>query len=514
MQPGGCAAGEKPRACGAGEERRECERALPPQRCSPVSDYDLVVVGAGATGLAAARAARRAGRRVALVDKGRPGGDCTFSGCVPSKTLLDVAHRVSGARTAQQWGVDAVGDVDFTRVMQHVSDVVETVARDESPERLREEGIDLVEGWARFREPGVLDVEGTVLRASRVVLATGATATVPPIEGLADVPYLDNRTLFTLTERPEHLLVLGGGAIGVELAQAFAALGTQVTLVEALPRILSKEEPEASAVLTAALRGAGVDVRVGCGVERVSPGPTLHLAHGTSVTGTHLLVAVGRTPATDGLDLERAGVQLGRHGEVRTDAYLRTTAEGVFAAGDCTSPLQFTHVGDEQGRLAARNAFAKRTALPAALGGMTAFDDRVAPWATFTDPEVGRVGLSEQQAYEKYGERARVAVVGLHELDRPRTAAHSDGYLKLIAGPRRLAGHHALDVVVGLTAVSPSGGELAALGAVAMRSGMLAARLAQTIAPYPTYALGLRIAAARLFGEFAGQTWRPARPDR
>jgi pyruvate/2-oxoglutarate dehydrogenase complex dihydrolipoamide dehydrogenase (E3) component len=479
-----------------------------------VTDYDLVVLGAGATGLAAARGARRAGRRVALVDASRPGGDCTFSGCVPSKTLLDIAHRVSGARAAQQWGLDQVGDVDFARVMQHVHDVVETIAEDECPARLRDEGIELVEGWGRFTGPAVLEVEGTALRAPRFVLATGATAAVPPVDGLAEVGHLDNRTLFELTERPEHLLVMGGGTIGVELAQAFAGLGSRVTVIEALSRILPREEPEASAVLTRVLDGAGVDVRTGTSVEKVTSGPTLHLSDGTSVSGSHLLVAVGRRPATSGTRLDLAGVELGRQGQVLTDAYLRTTAEGVFAAGDCTSPLQFTHVGDEQGRLAARNALARGSTLPAALGGMMAFDDRVVPWVTFTDPEVGRVGMTEQQAYEAYGERARVAVVPLHEMDRSRTAGRTDGYLKLIAGPRRFSGHHALDGVLGLTAVMPSGGELAALGAVAMRTRMLAARLAQTIAPYPTYALGLRVAAARLFGEFGGHTWRAARPER
>ena len=478
-----------------------------------MSGYDLVVLGAGAAGLAAARAARRGGRTVALVDRAEPGGDCTHYGCVPSKTLLDVAHRVAGARGAQQWGVGPAGDVDLGKVMRHVQDVVDVVSQDESPEQLRREGIDLVRGWARFREPGTLDVEGRDLHGSRVVLATGASASIPPIDGLDTVPYLDNRTLFGLTELPEHLLVMGGGVIGVELAQAFGQLGSRVTLVEALPRILAGEEPEAAAVLTTVLQRAGVDVRTGAAVERVTAGPTLHLADGTSVSGTDLLVAVGRSPATAGIGLDEAGVELGAHGEIVTDEYLRTTAADVFAAGDCTSPLQFTHVADEQGRLAATNAFARGPGLPGALGGRTRFDGSVVPWVTFTDPEVGRVGMSEQQAWEAYGDRARVAVVRVDEMDRARTAGKADGYLKLIAGPRPGVRHHLLDRVVGLTAVMPAGGEIAALGAVAMQTDMLAGRLAQTIAPYPAYALGLRIAAARLFGEYGGATWRPARPD-
>jgi pyruvate/2-oxoglutarate dehydrogenase complex dihydrolipoamide dehydrogenase (E3) component len=477
-----------------------------------MTGYDLVVLGAGATGLAAARAARKAGRTVALVDKAEPGGDCTHFGCVPSKTLLDVAHRVAGARAAQQWGLGPVGDLDFAKAMRHVHDVIDTIAADESAQQLRAEGIDVVRGWARMLAPDTLDVDGRAVRGSRLVLATGASASIPPIDGLDSVEHLDNRTLFDLPEQPEHLLVMGGGAIGVELAQAFAQLGSRVTLVEAADRILTKEEPEASAVLTTVLERAGVDVRTGAAVQRVTAGPTLQLADGSTVSGSHLLVAVGRRPATGGMDLEDVGVQLGEYGEIVTDDYLRTTAEHVFAAGDCTSSLQFTHVGDEQGRLAAGNAFARSTSLPGALGGLAKFDDSVVPWVTFTDPEVGRVGMTEQQAYEAYGERARVAVVGLQEMDRPRTAAHTDGYLKLIAGPRAFAPHHLLDRVIGVTAVMPAGGEIATIGALAMRTGLLAGRLAQTIAPYPTYALGLRTAAGRLFGEVGGASWRPARP--
>jgi len=478
-----------------------------------MSDYDLIVIGAGATGLAAARSARRAGRRVALVEKARPGGDCTHYGCVPSKTLLDVAHRVAGARGAQQWGLESVGDVDFGKVMSHVRQVIAQVEQDESPWQLAAEGIDLIDGWARFTSQRSIDIDGRALTADRFVLATGAHAAIPPIPGLDQVRYLDNKTLFDLTERPEHLLVMGGGAIGVELAQAFSQLGSRVTIVEAAPRILTKEEPEVSEIMNTVLERSGVQVRAGAAVQKVTDGPTLHLADGESITGSHLLVAVGRKPATDGMDLHVAGVEVGEQKQIVTDDYLRTTSPHIFAAGDCTTRFQFTHVGDEQGRLAAANAFASSRLLPGIAGGAAKFDDRVIPWVTFTDPEIGRAGLTEQEAFAAYGERARVAVVRLDEMDRPRTAGHEDGYIKLISGPRKLASAHALDRVTGFTAVTPSGGELAAQVALAMRTNMLVGRIAQTIAPYPTYALGLRLAAARLFGEFSGATWRPARGD-
>ncbi len=475
-------------------------------------EYDLIVIGAGASGLAAARAARRGGRRVALVEKGRPGGDCTHYGCVPSKTLLDVAHRVAGARMAQQWGLESVGDVDFGSVMAHVHDVIAQIEQDESAAQLAAEGIDLIDGWARFTSQRDIDIDGRALTAGRFVLATGAHAAIPPIPGLDQVRYLDNKTLFDLTERPEHLLVMGGGAIGVELAQAFSQLGSRVTIVEAAPRILTKEEPEVSEIMTTVLERSGVQVRAGAAVQKAD-GPTLHLADGESVTGSDLLVAVGRKPATDGMDLHSARVEVGRQRQIVTDDYLRTTSARIFAAGDCTTRFQFTHVGDEQGRLAAANAFAGGKLRPGIAGGAKKFDDSVIPWVTFTDPEIGRVGLTEQEAFAAYGERARVAVVRLDEMDRPRTAGHEDGYIKLISGPRKLASAHALDRVIGFTAVTPSGGELAAQVALAMRTNMLVGRMAQSVAPYPTYALGLRLAAARLFDEFSGATWRPARRD-
>ncbi len=479
--------------------------------------YDLLVIGAGATGLSAARAARADGRSVALVEAERPGGDCTFSGCVPSKTLLETARRVQAARSGSSYGFHADVRVDFAAVMHRVHEVVEQIAQDESPDLLTSEGIALRRGWARFVGPTEVDVDGERLRGDRVVLALGARAVVPPLPGLSDVPHLDNRTVFGLTELPEHLLVLGGGAIGCELSQAFARLGAQVTVVEAEDRLLGKEEPEASAVLEAVLRRDGVDVRTGAKVERVSRSgdvTTLHLKGGAAVTGSHLLVVVGRAPATDGVGLEAAGVRLGEHGEVVTDATLRTTAEHVFAAGDCTSPLQLTHVGDEQGRLAAGNAFA-RARLPGVVGGAKEWDGSAVPWVTYTEPEIGRVGQSEAQAFAEHGSRARVAVVPLCRTDRARTAGDTAGFVKVVAAPRPVLRSKLLDRLVGMTAVGPVGGELVAEAALAMQLGTFAGRIAQTVHAYPTHSLATRTAVSRLFGTYAGGTARPAQehPD-
>jgi pyruvate/2-oxoglutarate dehydrogenase complex dihydrolipoamide dehydrogenase (E3) component len=463
-----------------------------------MADYDLVVIGAGATGLGAARGARRAGRRVALVEAERPGGDCTHYGCVPSKALLETARRVQAARSGAAYGFTADVRVDFRAVMERVARVVAEVEQDESPELLAREGIDLLRGWGVVTGPTTLEVDGRRVGFERLVVATGSRASVPPVDGLAELGHLDNRTVFDLREQPEHLLVLGGGPIGVELAQAFRRLGSQVTVVEGAATVVSREEPEASAVVTAVLEREGVRVRTGVQVVRAARGPgggpVLELADGTSVEGSHLLVAVGRTPATDGLGLEHAGVALDG-GRVVTDDHLQA-ADTVWAAGDCTSRLQFTHVGDEQGRMAAGNAFARPGPGP---GGRGTWDDSGIPWVTFTEPEVGHVGMTEAQARAAHGDRVRVATSRNTASDRGRAAGETDGFVKLVAVPGRVGGL-ALGKLVGMTAVGPMAGELIAEGALSMRAGTVVGRLAQTVHAYPTWSLSTRIAAASLFG--------------
>jgi len=456
-----------------------------------MADYDLAVIGAGATGLAAARGARRAGRRVALVEADRPGGDCTHYGCVPSKALLETARRVQAARSGARYGFSADVTVEFPAVMERVARTVAEIEQDESPDQLAREGIALLRGWGVVTGPDALEVDGRRTTFERLVVASGSRAAVPPVDGLDAVPYLDNRTVFDLREQPEHLVVLGGGPIGAELAQAFRRLGSEVTLVEAAPRILAREDADAAATLAAVLEREGVHVRTGVQAVRVAPGPVLHLDDGSSISGSHLLVAVGRTPATDGSGLEAAGVRLDR-GRVVTDEHLQAAAT-VWAAGDCTSRLNFTHVGDEQGRLAARNAFARA---PWQRGS---WDDSGIPWVTYTEPEIGQVGLTAEQAVALYGGRVRVATSWNRASDRARTAGETDGFVRLVALPGRVGGM-ALGRLVGMTAVGPTAGELVAEGALAMRTGALVGRLAQTVHAYPTWSLSTRVAAAQLFG--------------
>jgi len=473
-----------------------------------MTDYDLVVIGAGATGLGAARTGRKAGRRVAMVEAERPGGDCTHYGCIPSKALIETARRVQGARSGPAYGFTASVTVDFPAVMQRVADVIADIEQDESPELLARQGIELIHGYGTFVDEHTIEVEGRRITAERFVLASGSKAAVPPIEGLSEVDSLDNRSVFALREQPAHLLVLGGGPIGVELAQAFRRLGSEVTVVEMAPSLVVREEPEAAAALTAVLEREGITVRTGVGVDRVSAGPTLHLADGSSIKGSHLLVATGRTPATTGFGLENTGVQVDKRGRVLTDGYLQA-GPTVWAAGDCTSLLQFTHVGDEQGRLAAGNAFASRLK-PGIAGGRRKWNDSVVPWVTFTEPEIAHVGLTEAQAVKEHGDAVRVSTVRDTHSDRARTAGQTDGLVKLIAIPGRVGGM-ALGKLVGMTVVGPMAGESITEGALSMRAGLLLGRIPQTIHAYPTWSLTTRVAASRFFGSYGGD---PARPGR
>lgn len=464
---------------------------------------DIVIVGAGPSGLGAARTARRKGASVVLVERDRLGGDCTWVGCVPSKALVSRARDVAAGRRA-----GLVGEVDTARVMQEVRATIATIAGDEDEPALEAMGVEVLRGSARFTAPRSLDVDGTTVTAGRaVVLATGSVPVTPPIPGLEEAGPLTNETVFDLPEAPASLVVLGGGPIGLELGQAFARLGTDVTILEA-DRIAAKEEPEASAVLRAVLEREGVtlvehqkatEVRSEAGTHHVT------IEDGRSFTGAAVLASLGRAPVTDGLELDRIGVGLTERGAIDVDEKLQTAVEGVYAVGDCTQLLPFTHAGDAMGSLAVSNA----------LGLLDQkFSTDAIPWVTFTEPEIGRVGMTEAQAYEAHGEAAQVAYLPLDETDRGRVTGRTDGFVKLVTGPRGLLRNTAGGRFVGATIVAETGGELVHEVALLMRSGAFAGRLAQTVHAYPTWALAVRECAAQLFFEYRGRTARPARPAR
>ncbi len=480
-----------------------------------MTDFDVIVIGGGTGGLTVAIGGAALGLRVALVERHRTGGECTWTGCVPSKALLHVGAIAAAARRAAAWapdekagrqrvdGRDGADDlrpsagphgvrVSFPKVMAHVRAVREAIWRAESPEALCQRGIAVLEGTARLgpRRPGskpghAVDVDGRSLTATHVVIATGSGPAVPPIPGLLDVRFLTNETIFDeLDELPERLAVIGGGPIGCELAQAFARLGSSVTLLEAEPQLLGDEDEAVAPVLQAALERDGVSVLVSAQVTRAAPaadggrGAMLTIGGIGDVTADAVLVATGRRARTRDLGLEGAGVALAENG-IAVDEYLRTSAPNVWAVGDCVGPYRFTHVAEAQGRVVLRNVlFPWRK---------QRFDDRVIPWATFTDPEVGRVGLTEAEARERHGDKVEAVTLPLHKLDRAVTDAATDGFIKLVLKGQRILGAHI---------IAPRAGELVQEVALAMRHKLPVGALSMAHV-YPAYSYGLHQAADR-----------------
>ena len=452
-------------------------------------DHDLVVIGGGTAGLAAALAGVAAGARTLLVSEGEIGGECTFTGCVPSKTLIEAAAR------------GATFPVAIAAVRRVVAAIAATVTAE-----VLAAGIEVLRGRAVFVSPGEISVDGRVLRGRRFIIATGSWPTVPPLPGLAEAGYLTSETVFGLDELPGRLTVLGGGAVGCELGQAFARLGSQVTLIEAAPRLLPTADPAASQVVEEVFRAEGISVRRGAAAASVKhneDGVTLGLADGEEAAGDQLLVATGRHPVAGHLHLEAAGVRLDERGCVVTDRHLATTAPGIYAAGDVTGRMPFTHAANAMGRLAARNALRHR------WSPRGAFATAAIPWVVFTNPEVAQVGLTEAQAAAAHA-GARVAFLPVSEVDRAVTAGRTEGFVKIIAGRRRVLGATGGGRVLGATIVAARAGEMIHEPAIAMRTGMFTGRLAQTIHAYPTWSLAVQQAVAQFFGEFGGRTARPA----
>ena len=460
---------------------------------APMPDvYDLIVIGGGAAGLGAARAAAAAGAHTLLISVGEIGGECTFTGCVPSKTLIEAAAR--GA--------------SFPAAMAAVRDAVATIAATETAEVLAREGIEVVRGQAVFSSRNEVSVAGRVLRAGRFVIATGSRPAIPPVPGLAEAGYLTNESVFDLETLPGRLAVLGGGAVGCELAQAFARLGSQVTVVEAAPRLLPAADPAVSHLLEEVFHADGISVRAGVAAASVThdeKGVVLALASGEETAADRLLVATGRQPVTGGLGLADAGIRLDKHGNIVTDRHLATTGRGIYAAGDVTGRMPFTHAAFAMGRLAARNALRRRWAPPGA------FDTSAIPWVVFTDPEIAQVGLTEAQAAESDA-GARVAWLPMSEADRAVTARRTEGFVKIIAGKRRVLGNTGGGQVLGGTIVAARAGEMIHEIVLAMLTRMFTGRLAQATHAYPTWSLPVQQAAAQFFGTYGGRTARPARP--
>ncbi len=454
---------------------------------------DVAILGGGAAGLAAAREARRRGASATLINNGPLGGDCTFTGCVPSKSVIEAAR--DGA--------------SFAEAFDRARRVVATVAAAENATVLRAEGVEVIEAEGELVGPGELRVGNELIRAKGVLLALGSRPAVPPVPGLAEARPLTSETLWSLDSAPASLAVIGGGPMGCELSQALATLGVSVTLIEMAPRVLAGEEPAASAVVLDALTKAGVDVRVDAGVASVAPaadgttGHRLELTDGSVVAAERILVAAGRRANTDRGGLIEAGIRLTDRGRIETGPDLSTNLAKTWAAGDVTGLLDLTHAADHMGRLVATNIL--RPVLKAR------FKRHEMPRVTFTSPEVASVGFSEAEAAERWGSKARVAELPLTAHDRALASEATEGYLKLIAGPKRPTGTLGGGRLVGATVVAERAGELVAELALALRLGTYVGRLALTVHPYPSWSYAIPKTAAQFFTETDGHVARPAR---
>ncbi len=440
--------------------------------------WDLIVIGGGTAGIVASRTAAGYGARVALVERAALGGDCLWTGCVPSKALIAAAHHATEYRRATGFGV--IGSalvIDFAAVLAHVKGAIAAIAPEDSAETLQAAGVHVVTGSARFTGPDSLEVDGRSLRFRLAIVATGAVPAVPPVPGLREATPLTSDSVWNLEELPDRLVVLGGGSIGCELGQAFARLGSRVTLVEALPRILAGEDPDAARLVqdtfdrdrVRVLAGhtvVGVRGRAGQDGEVVLDGPS-----GTHTVGfDQLLVAVGRRPNTVGLEPHAAGVDLDERGFIRVDKQLRTGNPRIWAAGDVTPLPPFTHTAGVFGSMAATNAV---------LGLRRSVDLSAVPRVTFTDPEVAAVG---RPTWADGGPAPRTITRSNDRVDRAVVDNRTDGFARLTLGHRSR--------IEGATVVGPRAGETLAELTLAVRKGLSTTDLAGTTHPYPTYGDG------------------------
>ena len=452
-------------------------------------DNNLVVIGAGSAGLISAYIAATVRARVTLIEAGAMGGDCLNTGCVPSKALIRCARVAQTFRDAGRYGVRPVApEIDFSQVMARVRDAIDTIAPKDSMERYRSLGVNCVAGRARLRDSHHVEVNGEVIGARSIVLATGATPLVPPIPGLDAVDPLTSENVWSLESLPERLVVMGGGPIGCELAQSFQRLGSRVSLVDMEQRLLPREDPDVSAHLERVLRREGMDVRLGHKAVAVEPGsvPGSGTLRAETTGGTaalpfdRILVAVGRRPSSAGLGLQDLGIETAGNGAVQVDRYLRTACPSVFACGDLVGPYQFTHMAAHQAWYASVNALFGRLR-------KFAVNYDVVPWATFTDPEVARVGLSEEQARSE-GRQVEVTTYPLDDLDRAVAEGETEGWVKLLTEPGK-------DRILGATMVAPNAGELIGEIITAMTHSLGLKKLMSTIHVYPTMTEAVKLSA-------------------
>ncbi len=460
---------------------------------SEILTPDLCVIGAGAGGLSVAAGAARLGVPVVLIEKGEMGGDCLNAGCVPSKTLIASAAIAQAMRDAGRFGVHAVEPrVEWPAVQKRIRQTIASIAPNDSQSRYEAMGVRVIRAAARFTDKRTVEAGGVMVRARRFVLATGSAPAVPPIPGLEFVRYLTNETIFDIDVLPRRLIIVGGGAVGIELAQAFRRLGSETIVIEA-QKALAREDPELASVALDALRREGVDLREGKAIARIEPraeGVRVVLAgHEVeeTVDGTHLLIATGRKPNVDNLGLEAAGVKFDRSG-VSTGSNLRTSNRRIYAVGDVAGLAQLTAAANYHAGLVLRQALFRLPARP---------HHEFVPRVTYTDPEIAWVGLSEEEARARH-RKIRILRWNLAENDRARAEGSMDGHLKAVTARDGR--------VLGCGIVGRGAGDLIAPWSLALSKGLMAQDMANVIFAYPTLS---EISRRASFGVYADKLDKP-----
>tara|TARA_R110002110_G_scaffold269077_1_gene484759 strand:- start:3767 stop:5185 length:1419 start_codon:yes stop_codon:yes gene_type:complete len=431
---------------------------------------DICIIGGGSGGLSIAAGAAQMGARVILLEGGEMGGDCLNAGCVPSKALIAAAKQAEAMRSGAALGIAPVEpEIDFGAVKDHVAKVIAAISPVDSQERFEGLGVRVIREWGKFDGPDAVIAGNHRITARRFVIATGSRPLVPPIPGVDTVPYLTNETIFAQRERPEHLIVVGGGPIGMEMAQAHRRLGCKVTVIEGA-KAFGRDDPEMAAVVLAKMRGEGVDVLEEAPVVRIggeAGAIEVEVKDGRVIKGSHLLMAVGRVVSLDGLNLEAAGVEHTRRG-VTVGPGLRSTNRRVYAVGDAAGGLQFTHVAGYHAGVVIR---AMLFGLPARM--VTAH----IPWATYTDPELAQIGPTEAEARKQHGDALQVLRLPFHENDRAQAESKTAGLIKVMVVNAR---------PVGVSIAGAQAGELIGLWALAIASKLKMGAIAATVLPYPT----------------------------
>ncbi len=457
------------------------------------SEFDICVIGGGAAGLVVAAGAATLGAKVALIEKHALGGDCLYYGCVPSKTLLASAKAAHIMRSAKRFALPAQEpQVELAAVMRRVASVIKSIEPNDSPERFRSLGVEVIFGEGRFSDPRIFSVNQRRITARNFVIASGSRPALPPLPGLEQIPYLTNETVFSLRENVPSLMVLGAGPIGVEMAQAFCRLGSQVQVVDLAPQILPLEDADLAQVVAQRLSDEGIRFHLGVTPQRIegqSGNLKLILKEktGSEITlqATHVLVATGRKANVENIGLEAAGVEF-HNGMIATDARLRTGNPRIYACGDVTTPYRFTHVAEHQAGIVLRNALFH---LPAKI------ETRCVPWCTFTDPEFARVGISEREARAQNLPH-EIYTFPFADIDRARTDAEETGFAKIIADRKGR--------LLGAAIVGQHAGELIHEYALALKNNMKLSDISSVIHIYPTLAqINRRAADARLKAKFS-----------